>query len=190
LIAPFSTGTHDWERREVLVIPRKPIDKVFVHLLLRNHAGTVWFDDIQMEILEGLQVLDMQTTRQPTLRVGKGTVRWGRAGDLQVQFDDAGLVTQLLWRGKPLPKGKLPGGWFLRDMQNPDVLVPFSGRWTSRSPLVWTGRANGRAAGGALRTGRRPSAGNRHTEHSGGQSRPRGEPHLGSAATDAGRVLA
>jgi hypothetical protein len=141
LIAPFSTGTHDWERREVLVIPRKPIGKVYVHLLLRNHAGTVWFDDIQMEILEGLQVLDMQTTRQPTLRVGKGTVRWGRAGDLQVQFDDAGLVTQLLWRGKPLPKGKLPGGWFLRDMQNPDVLVPFSGSWTSRNPLVWTGRA-------------------------------------------------
>lgn len=141
LIAPFSTGTHDWERREVLVIPRKPIGKVYVHLLLRNHAGTVWFDDIQMEILEGLQVLDMQTTRQPALRAGKGSVRWGKADDLQVQFDDAGLVTQLLWRGKPLPKGKLPGGWFLRDMQQPNVLVPFSGRWTSRSPLIWTGKA-------------------------------------------------
>jgi hypothetical protein len=140
-IAPFSTGTHDWERREVLVVPRKPVGKVYVHLLLRNHSGTAWFDDIQIEILEGLQVLDMQTTRQPNLRAGKTTVLWGDASGLQVQFDDAGLVSGVLSGNKPLPRGNLPGGWFLRDMQNPGQLVPFTGSWTSRQPPVWTGKA-------------------------------------------------
>ncbi len=143
LMAPFSTGTHDWERREVLVIPRKPVGKVYVHLLLRNHAGTVWFDDVQMEILEGLQVLDMQSTRQPALRAGKPAVSWGTAERLQVKFDDSGLVAGLVSGGKSLPGGRLPGGWFLRDMRQPDTLVPFSGKWTSTSPPVWSGEANG-----------------------------------------------
>lgn len=141
LISPFSTGTHDWERREVLVIPHKPVGKVYVHLLLRNHSGTVWFDDIQMEVLEGLQVLDMQTTRQPAVRAGKAAVTWGDGDDLQVQFDSAGLVVGVLSRSKPLPKSNLPGGWFLRDMRSSDELMPFTGKWTSRKPLVWAGKA-------------------------------------------------
>jgi len=141
LIAPFSTGTHDWERREVLVVPRKPVGKVYVHLLLRNHSGTAWFDDVQLEMLEELHVLDMQTTQRPTLRAGKTVASWGDADDLQVQFDDAGFVTGILSNGVPLPKGNLPGGWFLRDMQHPEELVAFIGKWTSRKPLVWTGKA-------------------------------------------------
>ncbi len=143
LIAPFSTGTHDWERREVLVIPRKPVAKVYVHLLLRNHAGTVWFDDVQMEILEGYQVLDMQSTRQPTTQAGRGRVLWGDRQSLQVQFDDAGSVTQVIASGKPVPAGRLPGGWFLRDMREPEGLTPFTGRWTSTSPPIWQGEAKG-----------------------------------------------
>lgn len=143
LIAPFSTGTHDWERREVLVVPRKPVARVNVYLLLRNHAGTAWFDDVQLEILEGLHVLDMQTTHQPTVRAGKPTVYWGTPNNLQIQFDNAGLVTQVISGSKPLPKGNLPGGWFLRDMQQPDTLIPFTGKWASTNPPVWRGEAKG-----------------------------------------------
>jgi len=43
--APFAVGTHDWQRREVLVLPEKPVKMVSVHLLLRRHAGKVWFRD-------------------------------------------------------------------------------------------------------------------------------------------------
>jgi len=42
-IAPFSVGTHDWERREVVVLPEKPVRSVSVYLLLRRHAGRAWF---------------------------------------------------------------------------------------------------------------------------------------------------
>ncbi|MDW8103476.1 MAG: hypothetical protein RMK92_00550 [Armatimonadota bacterium] len=141
LISPFSTGTHDWERREVLVIPRKPVAKVNVYLLLRNHAGTVWFDDVQLEVLKGMQALDMQPTQQPTLRAGKSAVSWGTQSGLQVHFDHSGLVAGVSLGGKQLPAGKVAGGWFLRDMRQPERLVPFRGAWQSRKPLLWTGKA-------------------------------------------------
>jgi len=41
--AAFSVGTHDWERREVVVLPEKPVKTVSVHLLLRRHTGKAWF---------------------------------------------------------------------------------------------------------------------------------------------------
>lgn len=39
----FSTGTHDWEKRQVVVLPAKPIKSLSFHLLLRKHTGKVWF---------------------------------------------------------------------------------------------------------------------------------------------------
>ncbi len=44
--ASFGTGTHDWERREVRILPDRPVRSLTVHCLLRGHAGRVWFDDI------------------------------------------------------------------------------------------------------------------------------------------------
>jgi hypothetical protein len=39
----FSTGTHDWEKRQVVVLPAKPIKSLSFHLLLRRHTGKAWF---------------------------------------------------------------------------------------------------------------------------------------------------
>jgi TolB-like protein len=39
----FSTGTHDWERREVYVMPEKPVQSVSFYLLFRRHGGKAWF---------------------------------------------------------------------------------------------------------------------------------------------------
>jgi hypothetical protein len=41
--AAFSAGTHDWERREVVVLPQRPVKSVSCYLLLRNHRGKAWF---------------------------------------------------------------------------------------------------------------------------------------------------
>jgi len=41
--ANFAVGTHDWERREVLVLPEKPVKALTMHLLLRRHTGKAWF---------------------------------------------------------------------------------------------------------------------------------------------------
>ncbi len=42
-VAPFNTGSHDWERREVMILPAKPIKTVSFHLLLRRHTGKASF---------------------------------------------------------------------------------------------------------------------------------------------------
>ncbi len=43
--APFDVGTHDWQRRQVVVFPDKPIRQVTLHLLLRGHSGLARFRD-------------------------------------------------------------------------------------------------------------------------------------------------
>jgi hypothetical protein len=51
-IAAFSPGTHDWQRRQVVVIPDKPVQSVHVYLLLRNHGGKVWFRDPELRTID------------------------------------------------------------------------------------------------------------------------------------------
>jgi hypothetical protein len=46
--ASFSVGTHDWERREVVVLPEKPVKSLTVYVLLRGHAGRAWFRDAEL----------------------------------------------------------------------------------------------------------------------------------------------
>jgi len=58
---PFSIGTHDWERREVVVLPSKPVKSVSLYLLLRNKTGTSRFRGAslhQVELPKGAGVFD------------------------------------------------------------------------------------------------------------------------------------
>ena len=41
--APFAIGTHDWQRRQVVVLPEKPVKTLAIHLLLRGHGGKACF---------------------------------------------------------------------------------------------------------------------------------------------------
>ncbi len=43
--APFDVGTHDWQKRQVVVFPEKPVRQVSMHLLMRSHSGRAWFRD-------------------------------------------------------------------------------------------------------------------------------------------------
>jgi len=47
--APFATGSHDWQRQELLIHPEKPVKELWVYALFRGHVGTVWFDDFVVE---------------------------------------------------------------------------------------------------------------------------------------------
>jgi hypothetical protein len=46
--ANFATGTHDFERREVVVLPEKPVKSVSFYLLLRGHTGEASFRDAEL----------------------------------------------------------------------------------------------------------------------------------------------
>jgi hypothetical protein len=48
----FDTGTHDWQGREVLIHPLKPVKWIKVLGLFRKHSGTVRFDDLSLRELE------------------------------------------------------------------------------------------------------------------------------------------
>lgn len=68
--APFAVGTHDWQRRQVLVVPSKPIRRVSIHALFRHHMGTAWFDDFSAMELAGDTLFDSQQLAPPRLPVG------------------------------------------------------------------------------------------------------------------------
>jgi hypothetical protein len=49
--AAFATGTHDWQRREVVVLPEKPVRSLSFHLLLRRHGGKALFREAALHVL-------------------------------------------------------------------------------------------------------------------------------------------
>jgi hypothetical protein len=60
-VESFRTGTHDWERRHLLITPQKPIESLSVFALFRKHTGTAWFDDFAVHQLDGPGVYDSQS---------------------------------------------------------------------------------------------------------------------------------
>lgn len=47
--ANFRCGSHDWELREHVVLPEKPVKSLTIYCLLRGHSGKAWFDDVSVE---------------------------------------------------------------------------------------------------------------------------------------------
>jgi hypothetical protein len=63
--AEFNSGTHDWERRQLLIAPNKPIAEIYVYALFRYRSGAVWFDDFSATQL--LRCFDSQLVSPPDL---------------------------------------------------------------------------------------------------------------------------
>ncbi len=79
--ARFATGTHDWQRAELVVVPRKPVRQLTVYGLFRGHTGTVWFDDFSVQQVRTDQrvglfdgVLVRARPRPPAADAGQGLV--------------------------------------------------------------------------------------------------------------------
>lgn len=68
--ASFAVGTHDWQRRQVLIVPVKPVKSATIHALFRRHPGTVWFDDFHAVTLSGNALFDSQALAPPRLPPG------------------------------------------------------------------------------------------------------------------------
>jgi hypothetical protein len=50
-VSAFTPGTHDWEQRQVLFMPEKPLRSASVYVLLRRHGGKAWFRDVTLREL-------------------------------------------------------------------------------------------------------------------------------------------
>ena len=68
--ANFRCGTHDWEKRQIVIVPEKPVKRLTLYCLFRGHAGRVWFDDVNVSevsagtgsfLWQGMPVLAKET---------------------------------------------------------------------------------------------------------------------------------
>ncbi|MBT4822327.1 MAG: hypothetical protein HON70_41850, partial [Lentisphaerae bacterium] len=71
LCTPFDTQTHDWQRRQVVFMPDKPIRHFSCYVLMRRHSGRAWFRDVevhQIKAPEGVTTFDgvpVKVRREP-----------------------------------------------------------------------------------------------------------------------------
>ena len=123
--ANFATGTHDWERREVLILPEKPVRSLTLYCLFRGHAGRVWFDDVAVtEVAASGDALLFQGT--PMQWVAPTDLPTGTRDEYAsadgLQLTQVGQqVVSLTVAGRELA-GPAAGGFWARDVAaNSDV---------------------------------------------------------------------
>ncbi|MCX8036685.1 MAG: hypothetical protein N3D11_06480 [Candidatus Sumerlaeia bacterium] len=59
--APFKTGTHDWQRAQVVIVPERPIKTLTFYMLFRGHGGRAMFRGAELRAVsapEGGAVFD------------------------------------------------------------------------------------------------------------------------------------
>ena len=56
-LAVFDTGSHDWQYRETVVTPPKPLRSAAFHAFIRETDGSVWFDDLFFGEVDGKNLL-------------------------------------------------------------------------------------------------------------------------------------
>ena len=49
-IVPFDTGTHDWQKKTITILPSKPVKNLMMYTLFRNKSGKVAFRDIKLTV--------------------------------------------------------------------------------------------------------------------------------------------
>lgn len=53
----FDTGSHDWQSVSFEIQPEKPVQRLCLYALFRNHTGRVWFDDFSLTIPGSAELL-------------------------------------------------------------------------------------------------------------------------------------
>ena len=115
--ANFRTGTHDWQQRQFMIFPDKPVKALSFHCLFRGHAGKVWFDDIGLEETQSDAVLFQGAAVEPAAgRTGAtGQATSVHSGDgLQLFFEDQALK-RVQAGDRAFAEGRF-GGFLARDV--------------------------------------------------------------------------
>ncbi|HVM47257.1 MAG TPA: hypothetical protein VMU04_04480 [Candidatus Acidoferrum sp.] len=117
--ASFTCGTHDWEKREFVLVPDKPVWSLTLHCLFRGHTGKVWFDDASVEEVQtpagAVQFEGASVCCSPPKRPG------GRASSRTLQTRDGLRLDLIDWAvaslqldGREL-SSPAPSGFLARD---------------------------------------------------------------------------
>jgi len=121
--ARFDTGTHAWQRAQVVIMPTRPIKSMAVYALFRRIQGEVWFDGLEARplaaggaaVLDGVPVVLRETVpaREPELSETLGL----SSGDgLHLDYAPRdGRVVSLRLDGTELAGGSV-SGFLVRDV--------------------------------------------------------------------------
>lgn len=118
--ADFRCGTHDWERREFVILPEKPVKSLTLHCLFRGHAGRAWFDDLSLDELRAadsavrFQGATFQPMVNPVSPAPKPKLTPATRDGLQLGLRD-NAVTSLRLEGRELALPSAFGGFLVRD---------------------------------------------------------------------------
>jgi hypothetical protein len=126
--ANFRTGTHDWQYRELLILPERPVKSLTLHCIFRGHSGKAWFDDITLEeirtggdslVFEGTPIA-LRTVSKPPRGMADGagaarrTQKLVTRDGLELKASGQG-VSSLRLGGKELA-ADAPSGFLVRDV--------------------------------------------------------------------------
>ena len=144
-IAPFDAGTHDWQKREVFIIPSKPLKSATVYALFRNHTGTVWFDDFSVREMNPHDIFDSQPIPPPSLPKGAQSgwfVRDVAANTAPVLFTprhDTNRKMQLKLTNLPKEKNWTKAYPVITDLsgKNRTLTVYYVERFRDTDPIWW-----------------------------------------------------
>lgn len=126
----FRCGTHDWEPREWVIFPQKPVRSLTLYALFRNHAGTVWFDDLEAgEIRVDQQAVLFQgapvqlTNAAPASAVNPQT--YATQDGLKISLADSRVTA---WQaGGVAEQATAPSGFLARDVAAQSDVYEFTG---------------------------------------------------------------
>jgi len=117
----FSTGTHDWEKKDFLIVPSKPIKSLTIYGLFRGHIGTVIFDDFELyELGRGGYMLDNVPIQipEPKKIYSSFSDTFDTKG-LSIGYDQQeGIVTSLRIDDYEYAQTDMPSGFLARDVAN------------------------------------------------------------------------
>jgi hypothetical protein len=115
----LNCGTHDWEQRQFVLLPDKPVKSFTLHCLFRGHTGKAWFDDASVEeiptpagavLFQGAPLQEVtQSKPDPKAAQRKLSTRDGLTMTLR---DNS--ITSLQVEGKELAASS-PSGFLARD---------------------------------------------------------------------------
>jgi hypothetical protein len=100
-VAPFAVGSHDWQRRQVVVVPEKPVRQVTFHMLLRGHGGNAWFRDPTLHVVRaprGAFIFDSVPATQRAPASEGFQIRDVAAASNFVRIDREAFGLQLDWK--------------------------------------------------------------------------------------------
>jgi hypothetical protein len=129
--ANFTCGTHDWEKRQFVLLPDKPVKSLTLHCLFRGHTGKVWFDDASLEeiptpagavLFQGVPLQGITHVKPDTKAAPR---KLSTRNGLKLTLRD-NAITSLRLDGKELG-GSCPSGFLVRDFAADSDVYAFTG---------------------------------------------------------------